>query len=72
MMLHADSLKSFDRADQHAARQAFGRVQLSVYGRTSGWFFWTYKTEGRGGWDFRDSIAQGWLPNQFDAQRELS
>jgi glucan 1,3-beta-glucosidase len=33
-----------------------GQLQLEVYGHSAGWFYWTYKTEGRGMWHFRSLI----------------
>lgn len=35
------------------------RLQLSAYEHTLGWFYWTYKTEGRGIWHFRSQVEDG-------------
>jgi glucan 1,3-beta-glucosidase len=51
--------------DLDAAMRAYGAAQLLTYGRTEGWFFWTYRTEKGGGWSFRDCVERGWLPDRF-------
>ncbi len=36
--------------------------QLVAYKHADGWFYWTYKTEGRGVWHFRSLVEDGILP----------
>jgi glucan 1,3-beta-glucosidase len=38
-----------------------GLLQAGVYGQALGWFYWTYKTEGRGIWHFRSQVEDGVL-----------
>lgn len=47
------------RYDAQTAFKAHGMVQLDAYERALGWFYWTYKTEGRGIWHFRSLIEDG-------------
>jgi glucan 1,3-beta-glucosidase len=47
------------RYDAQAAFKTHGMVQLDAYERALGWFYWTYKTEGRGIWHFRSLIEDG-------------
>lgn len=35
------------------------QLQLGVYAQAAGWFYWTYKTEGRGIWHFRSLVEDG-------------
>lgn len=35
------------------------RLQQDVYSVTAGWFYWNYKTEGPGQWNFRSQIEAG-------------
>ncbi len=35
------------------------RRQLAVYDEALAWFYWTYKTEGRGIWHFRSQVEDG-------------
>jgi glucan 1,3-beta-glucosidase len=49
-----------------AAMRAYGDAQLINYETTRGWFFWTYKTEADGAWNFRDCVRRGWLPERYD------
>ena len=51
--------------EMEVALRAYGSAQVVSYETTRGWFFWTYKTEGGGGWSFRDCVKQGWLPEQY-------
>ena len=37
--------------------------QLVAYQHADGWFYWTYKTEGRGIWHFRSLIEDGIVPS---------
>jgi glucan 1,3-beta-glucosidase len=51
-----------DGRSRQAALQAFkyhGELQLSTYETALGWFYWTYKTEGRGIWHFRSLVEDG-------------
>jgi glucan 1,3-beta-glucosidase len=34
-------------------------LQLEAYKNAAGWFYWTYKTEGRGIWHFRSLVEDG-------------
>jgi glucan 1,3-beta-glucosidase len=38
-----------------------GQLQLAAYQEALGWFYWTYKTEGRGIWHFRSLVEDGIL-----------
>ena len=46
---------------RNAATRAYGTAQLATFERAAGWFFWTYKKEQSDHWDFRHSLAKGWL-----------
>ena len=34
-------------------------LQQEVYGVTAGWFYWSYKTESPGQWNFRSQVERG-------------
>jgi glucan 1,3-beta-glucosidase len=61
------SLKGLKGFDERMAVRAFGDAQLMTYGSTRGWFFWTYKTAGGGGWSFRDCVQRGAMPDRYGA-----
>lgn len=63
--LPARAFRGLDTWEADKARQAYGRIQINAYQQTAGWFFWTYKTEDPGGWNFRYSVEHGWLPPDF-------
>ncbi|HEX7653079.1 MAG TPA: glycoside hydrolase family 5 protein [Verrucomicrobiae bacterium] len=47
------------------AMRAYAATQLLSYERTRGWYFWTYRTEEKGGWNFRAGVERGWFPAHF-------
>lgn len=57
--LDALSLQGVPRAE---AEKRFGAAQLEVYSGAGGWFFWSYKTEQRDGWNYRYLVESGLLP----------
>ena len=60
------SLQGLDAVARDAAMRAFGAAQLVSYESTRGWYFWNYRTEPGGGWNFRDCVRRGWLPEKYD------
>lgn len=64
--LNKAAFRGLDAYEADKARQAFGTLQLNAYQKTSGWFFWTYKTQDAGGWNFRYCVERGWLPPSFE------
>ena len=62
--------KAFVQPDefiQNLSIMAYAAAQLISYESCQGWFFWSYKLEqGFGsGWDFRNSVEKGWLPDKY-------
>ncbi len=49
------------------AMRAYAAAQLLSYETTEGWFFWTYRTESDGAWNFRSGVERGWLPQHYNA-----
>jgi glucan 1,3-beta-glucosidase len=47
--------------DRDEALRRYANAQLEAFKEADGWFYWTYKTEGRGPWDFRASVENGWI-----------
>jgi hypothetical protein len=46
--------------------RALADAQLFAWESVSGWFFWSYKTlADTPGWNMRDCISRGWLPDNF-------
>lgn len=43
------------------AERQFGAAQLQAYAGATGWFFWNYKTEQSGGWNYRYLVERGVL-----------
>lgn len=52
---------------QQAERQ-FATAQLEAFSSARGWFFWNYKTEQPGGWNFRYAVENGYFAALTDLQ----
>lgn len=61
LALNHKSLEGFNEMQMTAARSAYGAAQLITYERTAAWFYWTYKAEGGGPWNFRGAVEKGWI-----------
>jgi len=59
--ISGDKLQQCNEAEEWRVFEKHGRVQLELYAQTAGWFYWTYKTDGRGIWNFRSLIEDGHL-----------
>jgi len=59
------TFKSTSDQEKTDAIKAYGCSQLKVFNQADGWFFWTYKTEDKGGWNFRHLVETGVLPEKF-------
>lgn len=49
--------RTMNEADSHT----FCRAQLAMPARADAWFFWSYKTEHPGSWNFRDLYEKGYF-----------
>jgi glucan 1,3-beta-glucosidase len=59
VVLSGEILAGRSKADEQIAFRRHGERQLEAYQNAAGWFYWTYKTEGRGIWHFRSLIEDG-------------
>ena len=50
---------------QQLIMRMHGQMQLAMMEEFQGWFFWSYKVDNWPVWSFRDSVARGWLPDQY-------
>lgn len=57
--LSGDILAGRSVAAENEAFKKHGELQIEVFKGAAGWFYWTYKTEGRGIWHFRSLIEDG-------------
>lgn len=60
-MLSHLTLKGLPADEQRRLEKRHIEEQLKAYSTASGWFYWTYKTEGRGIWNFRHQVESGTL-----------
>jgi glucan 1,3-beta-glucosidase len=59
VVLSGEILRGRSKQDALQAFKRHGELQLEVYETALGWFYWTYKTEGRGIWHFRSLVEDG-------------
>lgn len=53
---------SLNSSTEDEFMKAFAEAQIESYDTANmGWFFWTYKMQYGGGWNFRDCVERGWL-----------
>ena len=60
------SNQEIDEFKRTVAYRAYAAAQLLTFEKYPGWFFWSYKTETKPDWSFRDCVNRGWLPDKFD------
>lgn len=52
-------LKGLTKNEEQEAFKTHGMLQQDAYAGAIGWFYWSYKTEGRGIWNFRSLVEDG-------------
>lgn len=52
-------LATMSGAERKKATKIHIEEQLATYGAAAGWFYWTYKTDGPGPWNFRSLVEDG-------------
>lgn len=60
-MLSRETLAGRTDSEKAALEKEHIKRQLAAYASAAGWFYWTYKTESTGIWNFRWLAEQGWL-----------
>ena len=60
-VLSGESLRKVDKSHHIALQREHFERQLAAYDEADAWFYWTYKTEQPGMWDFRSRIEDGWV-----------
>jgi glucan 1,3-beta-glucosidase len=65
--LPPESTQGMSPFEARTAVRAYGATQLMAFEAVKGWIFWTYKLESMGGWNFRDCVKQGSMPDSYKA-----
>ena len=65
---YSGKVKDLSQADKHNLR-TFIEAQLDAYEAHTGWFFWTWKTEGAPEWDMQDLLINGIFPQPLTARK---
>jgi glucan 1,3-beta-glucosidase len=61
------STRDLSSFQEKLVTSAYADAQLLCFENTRGWFFWSYKMQSEGVWNFRYCVERGWLPGQFPA-----
>ncbi|HEV2455031.1 MAG TPA: glucan 1,3-beta-glucosidase, partial [Verrucomicrobiae bacterium] len=61
------STRNLSSFQEKLVTSAYADAQLLCFENTRGWFFWSYKMQSEGVWNFRYCVERGWLPGQFPA-----
>jgi len=59
VVLSGKILAGRSKQQEAIAFKEHAELQLQTYAHAAGWFYWTYKTEGRGIWHFRSLVEDG-------------
>lgn len=59
VVLSGEILAGRSKQQASVAFAEHAQLQLAAYQHAAGWFYWTYKTEGRGIWHFRSQVEDG-------------
>lgn len=56
LVLNGKLMDKYPKDREWAIYERHGQLQLEVYDGALAWFYWSYKTEGRGIWNFRSLV----------------
>lgn len=59
MVISAEAFRRYPESTHQAMMDEHARRQMRAYDSALGWFYWTYRTEGRGLWNFRSLVEDG-------------
>lgn len=59
--LSGEILKGLTKSEEQEAFKTHAALQVDAYAGAAGWFYWSYKTEGRGIWNFRSLVEDGMI-----------
>ncbi len=60
--LDPQSLDGLNEEQQQNAAFDYAQAQIKTFESAAGWFFWNYKTEDQGGWNYRWAVESGLIP----------
>ncbi|MBX4201582.1 glycoside hydrolase family 5 protein [Candidatus Saccharibacteria bacterium] len=59
LALVPETFSGMSHAEKKAELKAYSEAQITTFDKTTGWFYWTYKTEEANLWNFRYSLESG-------------
>jgi len=61
LALAPKTFAAMDQTEKIKAVTEYGQAQMNAFAEAEGWFYWTYKTEEQGLWNFRHCIDREYL-----------
>ncbi len=61
IVLSTRTLRRYPKKIHESMMDEHGKLQLLAYAEADGWFYWSYKTTGRGTWNFKSLVEDGRL-----------
>ncbi len=58
-IMHTKTMQRIPQSEQAELFRQYCSLQIDAYSSTSGWFYWSYKTELPGVWNFRSQVEAG-------------
>lgn len=59
IVIAAEILRKYPSSEHAGLMRRHGEMQLDAYAAAAGWFYWSYKTEEPGVWNFRSLVEKG-------------
>jgi glucan 1,3-beta-glucosidase len=58
--------KAYDGMPHSEVQRTYAATQMAAMQPAAGWFYWSYKTESAGPWNYRDCVERGILPSSIE------
>jgi glucan 1,3-beta-glucosidase len=66
LALVPETFEGMTDGQKDAAMRAYGSAQLLLFEELAvAWFYWSYRTEHAGAWNYRSCVENGWLPATY-------
>ena len=60
-VIRHEDLDKIPKEEQNAVTKKYIQEQLDIYNQVDAWFYWSYKTEGPGTWNYRSMVEAGMI-----------
>jgi glucan 1,3-beta-glucosidase len=63
-VMRHETMRHLSWDQQEALVRSYTKLQIDTYDNVAGWFYWSYKTEAPGAWNFRTQVEDGTIDLQ--------